>query len=147
MDRERVRALFEDVRAGVLTPQAASERLALLPFVDVEGARVDTHRALRQGLPEVVYGPGQTPQQICEIAGVLLRAGQSVLVTRVDAELARAVSARCERPPDYDAVARLLWFGPAEVEIRGRGTIAVVSAGTADLPVAAEAAAVARRFG
>ncbi len=147
MDPERVRALLEEIRAGALSPQQGVERLALLPFVDVADARVDTHRALRQGLPEVIYGPGKTPLQICEIAAALRSAGQPVLVTRVALEVAREVCAQSPELPDHDPVARLLWFGPAEVEIRGRGTIAVVSAGTADLPVAAEAAAVARRFG
>jgi NCAIR mutase (PurE)-related protein len=146
MDRERLRQILESVRAGRLGPEDALEDLARLPFVDTPHARVDTHRALRQGLPEVIYGPGKTPDQVAEIVRELRRAGQDVLATRVEAGVARAV---LERLPEgeYDPAARLLWFGPAEVPVIGKGTIAVVSAGTSDQPVAAEASAVARRFG
>ena len=146
MDRERLRELLREVRSGAVDPETAVERLAHMPFVDVSGARVDTHRALRAGLPEVIYAPGKQAHQIAEISGVLRRAGQDVLVTRVEPALAQAVA---EHAPGgaYDAEARLLWFGPAEVPPSGKGTVAVVCAGTLDLPVACEAAGVARRFG
>jgi NCAIR mutase (PurE)-related protein len=134
------------VRRGDLEPDAALEELARLPFVDVPDARVDTHRALRHGLPEVVFAPGKTPAQIAAIVRALRESGQDVLVTRIEAEQADAVRAELGAG-HHDPQARLLCVGPAEVAITGRGTIAVVSAGTADLPVAAEAAAVARRFG
>ncbi|MGI9592425.1 MAG: nickel pincer cofactor biosynthesis protein LarB [Myxococcota bacterium] len=146
MNRERVRELLEGVRSGDVETEDAVEALARLPFVDVPGARVDTHRALRAGLPEVVYGPGKTPEQIVEIVSTLQAAGQDVLATRVDAEAAARVTAALEGG-DYDPHARLLWFGPAEPAVVGKGTIAVVCAGTSDLPVASEAAEVARRFG
>jgi NCAIR mutase (PurE)-related protein len=146
MDREQVRRMLERVRGGELELEEAVEALARLPFADVTDARVDTHRALRGGLPEVVYAPGKTPAQIREIVQALRRAGQGVLVTRVEAELAARVAAEFAGG-DYDEAGRLLWFGPAEVQPLGRGTIAVVCAGTSDLPVAAEAAGVARRFG
>ena len=114
MDRERLRELLREVRSGAVDPETAVERLAHMPFVDVSGARVDTHRALRAGLPEVIYAPGKQAHQIAEISGVLRRAGQDVLVTRVEPALAQAVA---EHAPGgaYDAEARLLWFGPAEV--------------------------------
>jgi NCAIR mutase (PurE)-related protein len=107
---------------------------------------VDTHRALRHGVPEVVYAPGKRPDQIAEIVGALRGADQSVLVTRIEAGAAAEVCAAFGSG-DYDDVARLLWYGPSETPILGGGTIAIVSGGTSDLPVAAEAAAVARRFG
>jgi NCAIR mutase (PurE)-related protein len=146
MNRERVRALLHAVRHGEVDPDQALESLARLPFVDVPDARVDTHRALRGGLPEVIYAPGKTAEQIGSIARTLRESGQDVLVTRVDAALATELVGGV---PDasYDARARLVWIGPAEVPLLGKGTIAVVSAGTADVPVAAEAVAVARRFG
>jgi NCAIR mutase (PurE)-related protein len=146
MHPSRVLALLEEVRSGTTSLDAALEALAQLPFVDSEHARVDTHRALRQGMPEAVFGLGKSPEQIAAIARELVRAGQSALVTRVDPASARAV---LERLPggEYDAEARLLWFGPADVPLVGQGTIAVVCAGTADLPVAREALAVARRLG
>jgi hypothetical protein len=114
--------------------------------VDVPGARVDTHRALRAGLPEVIFAPGKTAEQIAGIVRALREAGQDVLATRALPEQARAV---CESlgAGEYDPLARTLWFGPAEVPPTGKGTIAVVSAGTADAAVAAEATSVARRFG
>ncbi len=146
MNREKLRALLEDLQRGELDVEDALEALARLPFEDVPGARVDTHRALRAGLPEVVYAPGKTPEQIAEIVPVLRRAGQDVLVTRVEPDVAARVQALLG-PCEHDATARLLWFGPAEVAPVGKGTIAIVCAGTSDLPVAAEAAGVARRFG
>ena len=146
MDRERLRALLESVRRGELETEQALERLAHLPFVDTPHARVDTHRALRQGLPEVVYGQGKTPEQIAEVVRTQRAAHLDVLVTRLEADVAAAL-ARLVPDGHYDPLARLGWFGPAEVPIRGKGTVLVVSAGTSDLPVAAEAVGVARRYG
>ncbi len=144
--REQVRNLLEAVRSGELATADALERLSNLPFTDLPDARVDTHRALRHGIPEVVYAPGKTPPQIVEIVGALRAASQDVLVTRVDAEVAEHVLGAIGGGT-YDALGRLLWYGPAEVPAEGKGTIAVVTAGTSDLPVAAEAIGVARRFG
>jgi NCAIR mutase (PurE)-related protein len=146
LDRERLRALLAQVQRGEVAPDEAVERLSHLPFVDTPHARVDTHRALRQGLPEVVYGPGKTAEQVTEVARVQRAAELHVLVTRIEADTARRVL-EAEPGGAYDPAARLLWYGPEEVPIVGRGTILVVSAGTSDLPVAAEAAGVARRFG
>ncbi|MCG8592240.1 MAG: nickel pincer cofactor biosynthesis protein LarB [Proteobacteria bacterium] len=146
MIRERTRELLEQLQAGDVSVEAALEQLSRLPFVETEHARIDTHRALRQGLPEVIFGPGKTPLQIAEIATVLQGEGQHVLVTRVEADAAAQVA---ERLPGgrYDAVSRVLWFGPEVVAPIGKGTIAVVAAGTADLPVAREAELVAGYFG
>ena len=146
MERDRLRALLAQVQAGEMDADEALERLAHLPFVDTPHARVDTHRALRQDLPEVVYGPGKTPEQIAEIARAQRDAGLPVLATRVAPEIAARVGALLPGG-SYDAAARLLWFGPEEVPVVGKGLVLVVTAGTSDLPVAAEAAGVARRFG
>jgi len=146
MNRDRVRALLHAVRQGDVDPEEALESLARLPFVDVPDARVDTHRALRHGLPEVVYAPGKTPEQIAAIVGALRDAGQDALVTRVEPGLAAELRGAIA-DAGYDARARLLWTGPDPVPVVGKGTIAVVCAGTADIPVAAEAALAARRFG
>jgi len=145
MDRDRLRQLLESVRRGAVAPEDAFEALCDLPFAETEHARVDTHRALRHGLPEVVYAPGKTPEQILEVMEALRRAGQDVLVTRLEPGAAAALTARI--PSEYDPFSRVLWTGRREVPIEGKGTVAVVSAGTSDLPVAAEAEAVARRFG
>jgi NCAIR mutase (PurE)-related protein len=146
VNRERIRELLESVRRGETGPDQALERLTRLPFVDVEGARVDTHRALRAGLPEVIFAPGKTPEQIAAIVRALRDAEQDVLATRVEPAVARAVQ-ELLGSGDYEAPARTLWFGPAEVPPCGKGSVAIVSAGTSDLPVAAEAESVARRFG
>ena len=146
MTRDRIRELLDGVRRGDVDTEQALESLARLPFVDVPDARVDTHRALRHGLPEVVYAPGKSAEQIVDIVSTLRAADQDVLVSRVDAELAERLRPQLGGA-DYDARGRLLWVGPAEVATVGKGTIVVVCAGTSDLPVAAEATGVARRFG
>jgi len=144
--RDRLRALLEDVKSGATDIEVALEDLARLPFVDTPNARVDTHRSLRTGIPEVIFGLGKRVDQILEVVRALQEAGQPVLVTRGGVEVAEEVLAAAPEG-EFDADAALLWFGPETVPVVGKGTIAVVSAGTSDLPVAAEAAAVARRFG
>ncbi len=146
VSRDRIRELLEGVRSGAVGLDAALETLSRPAFVETPHARVDTHRALRHGLPEVIFGLGKTADQIIQVVRVLREAEQDVLVSRVEPALASEVR---EQLPgfEYDEEARVLWIGPAEVPISGKGTIAVVSAGTADLPVAAEAWCVARRFG
>lgn len=146
MDATRLRALLEEVRTGEVELEDAVDRLSRLPFVDTALSRVDTHRAIRQGIPEVVYGAEKTPAQIIDVMRALRDAGQDALATRVTPEKAAVVEASLPGV-DYDATARLLWLGADEVPIQGRGTILVVSAGSADLPVASEAVGVARRFG
>ena len=146
MDSDRLRRLLEGVRGGEVDIESAAGELSRLPYLDTEHARVDTHRAIRQGIPEVIYGASKTADQIVEVARALRSEDQEVLATRVDAEKAAAVR---EALPEveYDAVASLLWCGAPEVPIQGRGTVLVVSAGTADLPVAQEARRVLERFG
>ncbi len=146
MDRERIRQLLESVRQGEVEVGAAMNLFASFPFVDTPNARVDIQRSLRMGIPEVVYGPGKTVGQIVEVVTALRAAEQNVLVTRVEAAIASEVLSVLPSG-DYDQVARLLWFGAAEVPVSGKGSIAVVSAGTSDTPVATEAVEVARRFG
>lgn len=146
MNRDRILTLLQDVQSGALPTEAAFEQLARFPFVDTPSARVDTQRSLRQGMPEVVFGPGKSAVQIVEVVRALSDGGESVLVTRVDAEVAAAVQAEIPEI-EHDEVGRLLWLGPAEVPVVGKGTIAIVTAGTSDLPVAAEAQGVARRLG
>ena len=146
MDRDRLHALLEAVREGRVAPEAALETLARAPYVETADGRIDVHRALRQGLPEVVYGAAKTPRQIADAVRALVAHGQPALVTRVAKDAAEQVLS--ELPGgEYLAEARLLWFGPPLPEARGRGTVLVVCAGTADLPVAREASEVARRFG
>jgi NCAIR mutase (PurE)-related protein len=146
LDAETLRSLFEAVQSGRVDLDEAVRRVAILPYLDTDHGRIDTHRALRQGIPEVVFGQGKTAEQIVGAARALRQAGQSVLVTRVDPAQVPAI--RVALPDiDHHVAARTLWLGPAEVPIRGKGTVLVVSAGSADRPVATEACEVARRFG
>lgn len=146
MDSQRLRDLLEAVRSGETDVESAADRLAALPFIETVNARIDTHRALRQGIPEVIYGGQKTTEQIVESARALRQAGQDVLVTRVDPDKAPHVLGRLPEA-EYDALSRLVWIGSAEPAIQGKGSVLVISAGSADLPVASEAAQVARRFG
>ena len=126
MDRDRLQALLEGVQRGEVNPSEALERLAHLPFVDTPHARVDTHRALRSGLPEVVYGPGKTVQQIAEVVRAQRAAGLSVLVTRVDPATAEVVL-REVPGGEHDVPARLLCYADGAVPVRGKGTVLVIS--------------------
>ena len=146
MDSDNLRELLEAVRSGETDIESATDRLAELPFIETATARIDTHRALRQGIPEVIYGGEKSPDQIIEAARALVQARQDVLVTRVESVKAARVLGQLP-DAEYDAAARLIWIGPQEPEIRGKGMVLVISAGSADLPVAAEAVQVARRFG
>jgi len=140
-----LRQLLEDVAGGATSPAAALDRLRTLPFADLGFARVDHHRTLRQGFPEAVYGPGKTPAQCAAIVAELV-AGPSagpVLLTRVDE--ATAAVALAEVPGGrYDPVARLGVWKPLP---RRTGAAVVACAGTADLPVAEEAAATLTALG
>ncbi len=146
MNTENLRELLESVCSGQTDIESATDRLATLPFIQTANARIDTHRAHRQGIPEVIYGGQKTAEQILESAHALIEAGQDVLVTRVDEDKATRVLGRLPSA-EYDALAKLVWAGTSEPKILGKGTILVVSAGSADLPVASEAFQVARRFG
>jgi NCAIR mutase (PurE)-related protein len=141
--------LLLDVKAGVVTPEAAQERilqfLRQAPFEDLGFARVDHHRPLRQGFPEVVFGPGKTPNQIADIAERLVRNGQSLLVTRTDRPAFDAVRERLAEAKFHE-LARTITLGGSDVT-KGHGTVLVVAAGTADLPVAEEAAVSAEAMG
>lgn len=137
MDEATLRRLLEDVRAGALEPDQAVHRLRRLPFADLGFARVDHHRALRQGLPEAVYAPGKTPQQCAAIVAELLAEpdGGPVLLTRAaDAQAAAAMEASPEAVRTGTTVA---WRSGLERP----GRVLVVTAGTADLPVATECTA------
>ena len=149
MTRAELAHLLGDVRSGALTPEVAQERLLQYlrqaPFEDLGFARVDHHRALRQGCPEVIFGPGKTPDQIAAIAERIVAAGHSLLVTRTDRQAFEAVAARVTTAKFHE-LARTITLVLGELP-PGRGTIAVAAAGTADLPVAEEAAVSAELMG
>jgi hypothetical protein len=144
VDREAIRRILDDVRAGRLDVEAALGRLRGLPYEDLGFAKVDHHRALRGGAPEAVFCPGKTPRQVVAIVERLAARQPNVLATRADAEVAEAVAA-AGLPHVYHALPRLLVVRPEPAE--GVGLVVVASAGTADLPVAEEAALVAEALG
>jgi pyridinium-3,5-biscarboxylic acid mononucleotide synthase len=149
MTRHELLELLERVRGGADTPEAARDRLVQYlrqaPFEDLGFARVDHHRRSRQGFPEVVFGQGKSPAQVAAIAERIVQAGHSLLVTRTDAETHAAVAARIHDAV-FHPVARTI-TRPAGNTPPGRGTIVVAAAGTADLPVAEEAAVSAEIMG
>jgi NCAIR mutase (PurE)-related protein len=143
VDAEALRELLDGVAAGDVSPDEAAARLARLPFADLGYARVDHHRGLRQGLPEAVYGPGKSPEQCAGIVAELLAHGSGpVVLTRTSAEQAEAALAA--NPGGEAHGTTLVWrpLPPTRVE-----RVVVATAGTADLPVADECAAVLRAYG
>lgn len=140
--------MLEQVRDGRTDPADALGRIAAAlrdqPFQDLGFAKVDHHRVIRQGFPEVVLGLGKTPQQIAEIAAEIVKRGSPLLVTRADRAAFEAVRASISEA-EYHATARCVTL--KGVMEPGKGTIALCSAGTSDLPVAEEAAVTAELMG
>ena len=146
MDEKGLRALLEALRAGEKSTDEVMTSLETLPYRDLGFANVDTHRALRQGFAEVVFGIGKTVEHIVGVVSELSRAGHDALVTRVDAEKGAAIVAALPAA-QYEPVSRTLTLRHAPFEDRGRGTVLVIAAGTSDLPVAEEAVVTAEIMG
>ena len=146
MDRQRLSELLGRLERGEVSREDCLEELARLPFRDIGSARLDTHRELRQGIPEVVLGRGKTPGQIVEIVRALRDAGGNVLVTRVDPEAAARIVPEIPGLAHH-AEAGLLVLRQAAVVARGKGSVLVVTAGTSDQRVAEECAVTAELFG
>ena len=149
--KEALRALLEQVASGELTAEVALERLAGLPFEVVSAgdgpevvAAVDHHRPLLSGAPEVIYGEGKTPEEAAAVARALLQRDASVLVTRASEAIHAAIR---ESAPDARWHRRARIVTVVRQAVPRLGALAVVSAGTSDLPVAEEAALVAEHFG
>lgn len=145
MNAESIRKLFEQVRQGKLSPDDAVERLRHLPFEDLGFAKVDHHRSLRAGMPEVIFGQGKTPLQVAGIFDRLAKHGGNVLATRTDRRQYAAVKKKL-RAAEYRELARAIVL-KQDPQIYGKGTIAVVSAGTSDITVAEEAVVTAELMG
>lgn len=145
MNGKALKQLFDDVRRRKLSPDDAVEKLRHLPFEDIGFANVDHHRTLRVGVPEVIFGPGKTPGQLSEIFMRLAKRGNNVLATRVSLEQVRAVRRKL-RKAEFHELARALTLTQDDTRY-GKGTIAVVSAGTGDIAVAEEALVTAQIMG
>ena len=149
MNRLQLRVLLDEVRSGTVTPESAHEQLLQYlrqsPYENLDFARIDHHRSVRQGFPEVVYGPGKTPEQIAKISERIVAAGHNLLVTRTGLDAFDAVRQRLPTASFHEQ-ARTITLRTAPLP-EGRGTILIVAAGTADLPVAEEAVVSAEIMG
>jgi NCAIR mutase (PurE)-related protein len=145
MDINDLKHLLTAIQTGDLSIDEGLERLRKLPFEDTGVAMIDHHRALRQGVPEVVLGEAKTAEQIAIIVGRMVTHGDNVLVTRISSEKA-AVLSNNHPNGEYDPVARTYTLQQKPEEDLGRGKVLVICAGTSDLPVAKEAAVTARMF-
>ena len=152
MREKDILSILDSVRSGRLDVLEAVARLKHLPFEDIGFAKVDHHRALRQGFAEVVFGKGKTPQQVAEIVRAMLQkkdSRQNILVTRADAKILAAVkkaNGKTARAAKFHPLSRVITIERSR-EISGKGMILVVSAGTSDIPVAEEALLTARMMG
>ena len=145
MGEKELKTLLEDVREGRVTSDEAVAKLRQLPFEDLGFAKVDHHRKLRVGIPEVIFGPGKDPEHIAAIFAKLSERGNNVLATRVSAEQYAAIKAKVPKA-EYLNVSKAVVLRQKD-EIIGKGTIVVVSAGTSDIPVAEEAYITAELMG
>lgn len=138
LDAQRLRRWIREVRDGRRTPRALVDELTRLPFDHAGDARIDTHRRLRRGLPEVIFADGKTPQQLTTIIRRLLHARELILVTRLDPHVFAQIRSACPQLR-YEPLARLAYHAPSRRRAR-RGLVVVASGGTSDLPIAEEAA-------
>jgi len=145
MNSQALRKLFDQVRKKQLSPDEAVDRLRHLPFEDLGFAKIDHHRALRQGMPEVIFSQGKTPKQVAAIFSSLAQHGSNVLATRATEEQYAAVAVQVEKT-EYRSLARAIVL-KRDRKRYGKGVIAVVSAGTSDIPVAEEAVVTAELMG
>ena len=142
--KEKTIEMLRQVQAGTLSPEQAALQLKLAPFEDLGYAKIDHHRALRQGAAEVIYGQSKTPEQIAGIVQAMEQGGGSnILITRIPAQTADYLAQRF--PLNYEPLAKLAVALPRPVE--GRGSIVVATGGTSDMGVAEEAAITAETLG
>lgn len=148
MDRQALQSLLERVASGEQTVSAALDDLRDFPAAEIEFATLDTHRALRRGFPEVVLAERKSDLQLIGIVRRLLKEEGNLIITRIPRERAEHILAECPHPSGLvHGEANLLVYRRREPEDLGRGPIAVICAGTSDLPVADEAAVVAELMG
>lgn len=144
MDKTSLTKLMEDVRSGAISPDDAADRLRDLPFEDLGFAKVDHHRSLRQGIPETIFAQGKTPGQVVDIISSMKKRGSHVLATRCSPETVTAVLA-AHADAVHHEMARSITVGKSAEQLDG--FIAVMCAGTTDMPVAEEAAVTCESMG
>ena len=145
MGKNETLTILKQIQDGTLSPEEALTKLRMAPFEDLGYAKPDTHRELRQGIPEVIFGEGKTPEQIIGISRAMLEAGQRmIIITRLTPEAAQSISRVLDLR--YHQTARIGIIG-AIPEPDGIGNIVVATGGTSDMPVAEEAAVTAEALG
>ena len=145
MDALSLRKLLQQIKERRLSPDEAVARLRHMPFEDLGFAKIDHHRRLRAGMPEVIFSRGKTPSQVAQIFKRMAAHGGNVLATKADRNHFRAVK-KAVRKAEYRELAQAITL-QKDMSIYGKGTIAVISAGTSDIPVAEEAAVTAEIMG
>lgn len=145
MDAESLHKLLQQVKSGRVTPDEAVTRLRHMPFEDLGFAKIDHHRRLRAGMPEVIFAQGKTPSQVAKIFKGMAAQGGNVLATRATRDHFRAVK-KIARKAEYHDLARAITL-QQDATLHGKGTIVVISAGTSDIPVAEEALVTAEIMG
>lgn len=138
MREDKIKELLKSVKNGEIDLDDALGTLKQLPFKDLEFVSIDSHRELRQGFPEVIYGEGKDVEKISAIITEMIKTDQNILITRLDAEKA-AILCKGFKKAEYFADARVLRILSHEISTKGKGTVLVISAGTSDVPVAEEA--------
>jgi NCAIR mutase (PurE)-related protein len=145
MDSSSLRKLLQQIKDGRLSPDAAVARLRHMPFEDLGFAKIDHHRRLRAGMPEVIFSQGKRPAQVAQIFKRMAAQGANVLATKASPEHYRAVK-KSVRKADYHELAQAITLKQDSARY-GKGTVVVVSAGTSDIPVAEEALVTAEIMG
>jgi NCAIR mutase (PurE)-related protein len=146
MNIRRLEELLKKVKSGKTTLDEAMVELKSLPFEDLGYARVDHHRSLRKGFPEVIWGEGKTSGQILSIMKQLKGKGQNILITRLEEKKAKAIQ-KVFLKSQYYPKSKVLTYLTHPVKSEGKGTVLVITAGTTDIPVAEEAAVTAQFMG
>ncbi len=146
MNIQKLEDLLKKVKSGEVTLQDAILQLKSLPFEDLGFAKIDHHRSLRKGFPEVIWGEGKSSGQILSIMKQLKKKGQNILITRLEEKKAKAIQ-KVFLKSQYHPQSKVLTYLTHPVKLKGKGTILVITAGTTDIPVAEEAAITAQFMG
>ncbi len=146
MNIRKLEALLKKVKSGKITVDEAMAELKSLPFEDLGFTRIDHHRSLRKGFPEVIWGEGKTSGQVLSIMKQLKRKGQNILITRLEEKKAKAIQKVFPKSQYYPR-SKVLTYLTHSVKSEGKGTILVITAGTTDIPIAEEASVTAQFMG
>jgi NCAIR mutase (PurE)-related protein len=147
MDIKKLKNLLDLVHSGQLSVDEALEQLKDLPYQDIAYARIDHHRSLRSGFPEVIFGQGKSVEQIIGIMKAMVSKNDTIMVTRLDKEKADVITKCFIDSSIYHPNASILVYSAKPVKITGKGPVLVITAGTSDIPVAEEAAITAQTMG